>query len=169
MRFAFYNPQAASCAARWAMILGQLCSMQVVVFVGTKQLRPSFLRPDASVFAEKIADFDIYHWPCSSTPWSNASTGVSIALKRGAGNRSQYQVFSPPSELQERAGALLDSSWKLPRLFSVSIYQFRAFASINISAMQRFSLGLKRLLILLVLGLRHLHLLMRMQRLDGNL
>ena len=117
MRFAVCNPMTASCQARWAWILGQFATLQVVAFAGTKQHRPSYLSNFTSTFAERIAGFDIFHWPCATTSYSNTSTGVSIAFKQGSAHRSQYNVFSPPEELQGHAGAVLDSSWRIPRLY----------------------------------------------------
>ena len=116
MRFAVWNPMTASCQARWACILSQFATLQVGAFAGTKQHRPSYLSNVTSTLAERIAGFDIFQWPCATTSYSNTSAGVSIAFKQGSAHRSQYNVFSPPEELQGRAGAILDSSWRIPRL-----------------------------------------------------
>ena len=106
MKFAVWNPMTASCQARWACILGHFATLPVVAFAGTKQHRPSYLSNVTSTFAERIAGFDIFHWPCATTSYSNTSTGVSIAVKENFCSPFHQEFFSPPREIQGRGGAI---------------------------------------------------------------
>ena len=102
MRCGFWYPLAASHSGRWSRILLQFATIQVVAFAGTKQQKPLFLQPSATNFYEMIQGYN--------------STGISIALQHGKSNKSQYIMFSPPDVVQGRAGAVLDTTWRIPRL-----------------------------------------------------
>jgi hypothetical protein len=116
MRLAFWNPLAASCAVRWCAILIQFSSVHALGFAGTKQFAPKHFPESVSVFHETIAKFDVYHWPCSDSKFSNTSTGVSIALRHRQDHQQHHQFFSPPAEVQGRAGAVADHNWSIVTL-----------------------------------------------------
>ena len=118
MKVAAYNPQVANCVGRWKLILLQFAALQVIGFSGTKQVLPSHLRQDTTVFAERIAGFDLFHWPCATTEFSNTSAGVSLALKKV--DRHRVLVYSPPKNLQGRAGAIADFTHNIPNLHLIT-------------------------------------------------
>lgn len=107
----FWNPMAASSTARWSSVLLQFVTLHVFALAGTKQCVPNYLPDFVSVFKEHIGKFNIYHWPCSETQFSNSSTGVSIGLRFHPDDHTRHQVFSPPPELQGRAGAVARHNW----------------------------------------------------------
>ena len=113
MKILLWNPMAATFAARWACILTQLGSIQVAAFPGTKQVLPQYLHSDETVFKERILGCELFHWPCADAKFSSISTGVTIAARRHADDLPQrFFTFCPPSELQGRAGALVDTGRK---------------------------------------------------------
>ena len=116
MRLAFYNPMAASCAARWATILAQFATIQCIAFAGTKQYKPPLLQSPCSVFTEYNSGFQLFHWPCSEHEFTNLSTAVSIAFRDRGFDKRRCQLFSPPSEIQGRAGIAVDFSHAVPNV-----------------------------------------------------
>ena len=113
MKILLWNPMAATFAARWACILTQLGSIQVAAFPGTKQVLPQYLHSNETVFKERILGFELFHWPCADAKFSSISTGVTIVARRHADDLPQrFFTYCPPSELQGRAGAIVDTGWK---------------------------------------------------------
>ena len=100
----------ASYIGRWAAILTSFTSAQIIACPGTRQQHHILQHSTSCVFPEQLKNFTVFHWPHSVPPHSNDATGVSIALRQDFASKKSVQVFSPPKELQGRAGAVLAHS-----------------------------------------------------------
>ena len=104
MRIILYNPMTASYIGRWAAILTSFTSAQIIACPGTRQQHHILQHSTSCVFPEQLKTFTVFHWPHGVPPHSNDATGVSIALRQDFASKKSVQVFSPPKELQGRAG-----------------------------------------------------------------
>lgn len=107
-RVGTYIPQWAGTGttSRWAAILLQLGALQIIGFQGTKQAPHLLQSPDTQVFSEHIKNYNLFHWKFGKPPFSNSSTGVSIAIRRDVASKRAIDTFSPPDEVCGRAGAV---------------------------------------------------------------
>ncbi|CAE8638109.1 unnamed protein product [Polarella glacialis] len=105
--FCSYNPQVATFTGRWRRILALLTAVHVMGLQGT-HMRPSvFQQAGSAVHTKKYGEFQCWHWHAGEGRYSNSSTGVSIAVNsKQCHSRTLAQVFSPPTWLQGRGGAL---------------------------------------------------------------
>lgn len=124
VKMSTYNVQLATCRGRWHRILQLLANTALVAFQGT-QVQSIPWQGESPVRTEDIADFHVFHWhaPLESSAHSNTSTGVSIAWHKRIFRKSHLrEVWSPPPELQGRAGAVLFMKKSFFHILAMSAY-----------------------------------------------
>ena len=95
-----YSSQAATNKYRWAAILTALSSLQIIACPGTKQSQHP-LQPDTEpTFCEQLKNSHLLHWKHGQEPYSNSSTGITLAIRRDFAPKRAIVPFSPPTEVQ---------------------------------------------------------------------
>ena len=125
-----YNPQVASYFGRWKRIFQLLIPAQFICLQGTKD-RASPWQGSSQYYTIPLASHIICSWHAGSGEFTNSSTGVAVALLKSNFQCSYIkQIFSPPSELQGRGGAVYFVKPSFPRVLVFSLY-FPASGSVE--------------------------------------
>ena len=121
-----YNCQTASWPSRMSRTFAIFSFLQFIGLQGTRTRRKLLQNEDDTFCVQRYKHFDAVHWFAAEGAFTNSSTGVTVAVdKRYFHVSHRAQIFSPPSSLQGRGGAVLYQKRHLAYLFA-SLYFFTA-------------------------------------------